>query len=104
MKPRITARHFSLTDNLRDAVHARFEKLERYYDGITDAHVVLEVNRGHPTEKAAEVVLTVFRQTLSASDVGPTHEKALDECIEGLRRQLLKYKAKLRSTAKDYHK
>jgi len=104
MKPRITARHFSLTDNLRAAVQQKFDKLEKYYDGITDARVVLTVNRGRPTEKVAEVVLTVFRQTLSASDIGPTHEKALDNCIEGLRRQLLKYKAKLKSTARDYHR
>jgi putative sigma-54 modulation protein len=65
---------------------------------------VLTVNRGRPGEKAAEVILTVYRQTLSASDIGPTHEKALDKCIEGLRRQLLKYKAKLRSKAQDYHR
>ena len=104
MKPRITARHFSLTENLRNAVHDKFGRLEKYYDGITDAHVVLTVNRGRPTEKTAEVVVSVFRQTLSASDVGPTHEQALDECIEGLRRQLLKYKSKLRSTTRDYHR
>ena len=65
---------------------------------------MLTVNRARPDEKTAEVVLTVFRQTLSASDIGPTHEKALDNCIEGLRRQLLKYKAKLRSKARDYHR
>ncbi len=103
MKPRITARHFSLTDNLRNAVDQKFKKLEKYYDGITDAHVVLTVSRRRPMEKTAEVNVTVFRQTLSARDVGPTHEQALDECIEGLRRQLLKYKAKLRSTARDVH-
>jgi putative sigma-54 modulation protein len=104
MKPRITARHFSLTENLRSAVQERFEKLEKYYDGITDAHVVLAVNRARPGEKSAEVVLTVYRQTLSASDIGPTHEKALDECIEGLRRQLVRYKSKLRSKARDYYR
>ncbi|MDX1739704.1 MAG: ribosome-associated translation inhibitor RaiA [Rhodothermales bacterium] len=104
MKPRITARHFSLNESLRTAVQERFEKLEKYYDGITDAHVVLAVNRARPGEKSAEVVLTVYRQTLSASDIGPTHEKALDECIEGLRRQLVRYKGKLRSRARDYYR
>ncbi len=104
MKPRITARHFSLTENLRTAVQKKFGKLEKYYDGITDAHVVLTVNRARPGEKSAEVVLTVYRQTLSASDIGPTHEKALDNCIEGLRRQLIKYKAKLRSKARNEHR
>ena len=104
MKPRITARQFSLTDKLRTAVQTRFDKLGKYYDGITDAHVILLVNKRRPTQKSAEIVLTVYRQTLSARADGPTHEKAIDECIEGLRRQLLKYKAKLRSTEQDYHR
>ncbi len=103
MKPRITARHFSLTEELRNFVSDRLTKLDRYYDGITDAHVILTVERGRQ-DRFAEIILTVYRQTLSASDIGPTHELAIDKCIEGLRRQLLKYKAKLKSTAKDYHK
>ncbi|NNE47044.1 MAG: ribosome-associated translation inhibitor RaiA [Rhodothermales bacterium] len=104
MKPRITARHFSLTDKLRDVVHEKYAKIEKYYDGITDARVILTVERGRPKEKTAEIIITVFRQTLSSRDVGPSHEKALDNCVEGLRRQLLKYKGKLKDTTKDVHR
>ena len=105
MNPRITARHFSLSDQLRDFVLDRIAKLDQYYNGITGAHVILDVENGRPTaQHSAEVVLTVYRQTLSARDTADSHELALDECVDSLRRQLLRYKGKLRDTAKDYHR
>ncbi len=105
MQPRITARHFTITDELREYIRDKLSKLERYYNGITDVHVIVAVERGHTIEnKSAEVILTVYRQTLSARESGESHEAAIDSCMEGLRRQLLRYKAKLRDTAKNVHR
>jgi len=98
MQTRITARHFTLRDDLKEYIESRMDRLQRYYDGITDARVVLTVDRGTPLERHAEVVLSVFRQQLLAQDSAETHELAVDACVEGLRRQLLKYKSKLRRT------
>ena len=105
MEPRITARHFSLSNDLRNFVNDRVAKLEQYYNGITDAHVILDIENGRPNSRySAEAILTVYRQTLSAQDSADSHETALDNCVEGLRRQLLRYKGKLKDTAKHYHK
>jgi putative sigma-54 modulation protein len=99
MQTQITARHFNASPRLRRYASERLGKLERFYDGITGAHVILEPN-GDTTSKEAKVELNVFRQRLTAADHGPTYEQAIDKCVNRLRRQILKYKTK----RKDPHK
>ncbi len=97
MQTRITARHFSLNDELREHVESRVSRLEHFYDGITDASAILSIDKGHPDKHEAEIVLSVYRQRLTAHDMASTHKEAIDKCTARLRRQLLKYKAKLRN-------
>ncbi len=104
MQTQITARHFDAPSALREYAEARLAKLERVYDGITEARIVFSVN-GHPDKiKSAEVIVNVYQQTLTAASDGATHEEALDECAKALRRRLRKYKARLRSTSQNYQK
>lgn len=104
MQLQITARHFDADDTLKDYASKKLSKLERYYDGITDARIVLAEDGGAGSSRSAEIVVHVYQQTLSANGEGPTHEKAIDQCVDALRRQIKKYKAKLRSKDKDYQK
>lgn len=104
MQTQITARHFEAQPPIKEYVTKKLSKLERYYDGITDARVVLGEDGGAGAGKSAEIVLHVYQQTLSANSNGTSHEEAIDRCINALRRQIKKYKAKLRSTDKDYQK
>ena len=104
MDTRITARHFTLSEDLRGYVTDRVGRLERFYDGITDARIVLTMDRGRPLEKEAEITLSVYKQRLSAQTTAETLEVALDECVDSLRRQLLRYKSKLRRTDRKLHR
>ncbi len=104
MQTQITARHFEADDRLRDYAAKKLAKLEKYYDGITDARVVLAEDGSAGSAKSAEIVVHVYQQTLSAAGEGATHEQAVDKCVDALRRQVKKYKAKLRSKDKDYQK
>lgn len=104
MEPQITARHFEASPALRDYAGKQLSKLDRFYDGIVDARVVLSQDGDHHENKGAEVTVNVYRKRLSANSTAPTHEAAIDNCIENLRRQVLKYKDKLRSTDKDHHR
>lgn len=97
----VTARHFDASPALRDHAVKRLEKLERFYDGIIDAHIVLDADGGPPDDKTAEITLGVYQKRLSASSTASTHEEAIDNCAEGLRRQLKTYKGKLHSTDQD---
>ncbi|WP_022836779.1 ribosome hibernation-promoting factor, HPF/YfiA family [Salisaeta longa] len=104
MKVQITARHVDLTDSLRTHVEQRTQKLERYYDGIVDAHVILGKDNSPAEEKTAEINIDVYQKRLSAADKASTHEAAVKLCVDHLRRQLERYKAQLRSTNKDAHR
>lgn len=103
MQTQITARHFEAKPNLKEYASNRLTRLQRYYDGITDAHVILTANNTTPTDKHAEITLRVYKQRLAAQHAGMTYEEAIDQCVEGLRRQLIRYKAKLRSKQKTVH-
>lgn len=104
MQTQITARHFQASPQLRDFTSKRIAKLERYYDGITNVHVILSNGAGASSDKFAEISLNVFRDRLTAEDSAATHEEAIDHCVSRLKRQILKYKSKLRDKHKDVHR
>ncbi len=104
MLTEITFRHFEAVPELRDHVRKAIEKLNRFYDGITTAHVVLDIAHVEKKQKTVEISLGVYRQTLTASGMAETHEEAVNLCVAHLRRQVLRYKDKLRSVDKDVHR
>lgn len=93
MSTQVTARHFQASPHLQAYALQRIDKLNRFYNGITDAHVVLAPDAD---TKSAELTLNVFRQRLTARTSGSSYEEAIDGCTERMRRQILRYKAKLR--------
>lgn len=103
MDLRITARHFKAEDDLREYVAKQVSKLERYYDGITDVRVVLGLGQASSEERTAEINLNVYRQTLTAGEVAETHEEAVNQCVSSLKRQILRYKEKIRRKHKYRH-
>jgi putative sigma-54 modulation protein len=94
MQTRITARHFAASDGLRSHVARSLGKLERYFDRIHDAHVIL--HDAPPTDSRAEIALSAPRQTFSAAYAAPTVEAAVDGCVRQLRRQVVRHKDRLR--------
>jgi ribosomal subunit interface protein len=98
MEPRITARRCTLSTSHRSFIVDRIARLEQVYDGITDVHVVLEKESTGPQSWNAEVLANVFRRQIAGHARNASFEIAVDDCVEQLRRQLLKHKAKLRRT------
>jgi putative sigma-54 modulation protein len=103
MQIQVTARHFDADDRLQEYVQKKVARLQRYYDGITDVQVVLTRNTQVP-EALAEIGVSVFRKQLTARAESATHEEAVDRCVERIRRQLYRYKARLRGTDRDEHR
>ena len=93
MHAQITARHFEADPMLRQHVAEQLSKLDKCYDGITGAHIVLENGKASSNDKRAEI-------TLSAS----SHEVAVSRCVNRLRRQILRYKSRLRDPNLDKHR
>lgn len=100
----ITARHVDVSDRVREYARSRTAKLEQFYDGIVNAHVILGKDNSPAENKTAEINIEVYRKHLSAEDSGTSHEEAINLCVDHLRRQLEKYKSKLRSKDKDAHR
>ena len=99
MQMQVTARHFKANDELHSYVTQHVDKLQRYYDGITNARVVLELlptqANGSPV-CTAEISLNVYKQMLTAREEASSHEEAVNQCIGNLKRQVKRYKDKLR--------
>ncbi|MEM1041180.1 MAG: HPF/RaiA family ribosome-associated protein [Bacteroidota bacterium] len=103
MQTRITARHTNLPAGARPLIEAAVARLERYYDGIHDAHVVLEGQEAGGSTRA-EVKVNVSRRTLTAQEAAPTYQEAVNGCVRQLRRQVLRYKDGVRDTSKNVHR
>ncbi|MEM1096862.1 MAG: ribosome-associated translation inhibitor RaiA [Bacteroidota bacterium] len=100
MDIQITARGFTASSNLHDYVQTRLQKLTRFYDGITSARVVL-TEEGNV--KSTEITLSVYRDVLSTATDKGDFEAMIDNCTDRLRRQLLRYKDRLRRTDQYVH-
>ncbi len=99
MQVQITARHFKANDELQAYVNDRVAKLKRYYDGITNVHVILDlipVQNNSTHECEADISLSVYKQRLAAKALAATHEEAVNDSLANIRRQIIRYKDKLR--------
>ncbi|MCS7081704.1 MAG: ribosome-associated translation inhibitor RaiA [Bacteroidetes bacterium] len=95
MKVYFTARHFKARPELQRYAEQAVTRLERLYNGIVDCNVVLE-DEGAAHRKRSEIWITVYDQILKATSRAPDFELAIDEAVEKLRRQLVRYKERRR--------
>lgn len=89
MNIEISARHFDLTDALKDHVEDKLSVLGKFYDGIDDVHVILELSSGI---NRAHVQLRGDRIRLDSKAKGHDMYFAFDDCATTLERQLRKFK------------
>jgi putative sigma-54 modulation protein len=89
MNVEISARHFELTDSLREHVDEKLSVLDKFYDGIDDVHVVLELSSGMSN---SHVQLRGDRLRLDSRAKGHDMYFSFDDCISSLERQLKKFK------------
>lgn len=87
----ITGHHVEVTEALRDYVALKFDKLERHFDNVVDAHVVLTVEK--LTQKA-EATLNLSGAKLYADALDEDMYAAIDALIDKLDRQVVKHKEK----------
>jgi len=92
MKTSITARHFELSDKVRDHTTDAMNELEKYYERIVDTRAVLTREKDRWN---AEFIVGVPGETLTAEGKDALLFSAIDEAASRAGRQLKKYKAKL---------
>ena len=98
MNIRIQAIHFDATDQLEAFIQKKVAKLEQYFDGIISAEVSLKVVKPESAKnKEAAIRLIIKNGDCFAEKVNDTFKESIDECVEALEKQLVKFKEKIRA-------
>ncbi|AGA91472.1 ribosomal subunit interface protein [Thioflavicoccus mobilis 8321] len=101
MQINLTGHHVDITDALKGYVDNKFERLERHFDHVTDAHVILSVEK---LRQRAEATLYVNGANLFAESVHEDMYAAIDGLIDKLDRQMIKHKEKKANHRGNGHK
>ena len=90
----VTGHHLEVTEALKAHIDAKFEKLARHFDNVTDAHVILSVEK---LVQKAEATLQLSGAKLFAEDHQDDMYAAIDAMVDKLDRQITKHKEKTSS-------
>ncbi len=92
IKIEITARHFKAPKMLRTFVEKEIRKLNRYFDGILDYHIILTHDHGM---KEVEIIAHAKGHNFTAFESDPKMDRAVVLAVEKIKAQLNRYKEKL---------
>ncbi len=93
MQSRTTARHFDITDELKNFVDKEIDKLEKYFNNIIDTHLILDAEKSRMTaELKVKVQGTVLTSKVRTFDMYESVEKVINK----MEQQLKKYKERLK--------
>src|SRR6056297_695326 len=95
----INSVHFSTDKKLVDFVNKKVNKLDTFFDGILNAEVTLKVLKPETANnKISEIKISIpANGYLFAKKQADTFEEATDLAVDAIRKQLTKYKEKLKN-------
>ncbi|MCD4745234.1 MAG: ribosome-associated translation inhibitor RaiA [Bacteroidales bacterium] len=97
MKVNINSVHFKVDKKLEIFINEKVNKLSNMYDGVIGSDVTLKVaNNDKPENKIAEIRLQIRGYDLYAKKQNKSFEEATDTAVDALKKQLIKYKNKIR--------
>ncbi len=94
MKTTFTARHFDASKELHAYAEDAVQKLEQFYDRIITCDIVLQPVPDDENPQQAELNVKVPQKLINAKEQAASYEKAINEVVENVSRQLKKYKDK----------
>jgi putative sigma-54 modulation protein len=92
MQINISGHHVDVTDSLRNYIKSKMTRIERHFDQVIDAHVVLDVTK---LVNKAETTIHVSGNTIHAESTSEDMYAAIDTMLDKLDRQVKKHKEKL---------
>lgn len=84
----------NVRDDLRKHIEDEIGRLDKYYDRILEADVVLE---GKLHQKEARVRVQLPREVLFASETSSAFETSVDAAVDKLVEQVKRHKEKIRN-------
>ena len=98
MKVAIQSVNFNINQDLVQFIEKKVNNLEKFHDHTLGAEVYLKVQSTSAKEnKMADIKIKIPGVDLVAKKQSKTFEEAVSNCVESLRRQMLKRKEKLRA-------
>jgi putative sigma-54 modulation protein len=95
MKLQMHSVHFDADQKLLDFIQLRLDKLETFYDRITEGEVFLKLDNNSIENKIVEVKLFVPGATLFTKEQAGTFEIATDRALDSLKTQIMRHKDKM---------
>jgi len=92
MQINVSGHHVEVTPALRTYVTSKLQRIERHFDNVTNAHVVLSVEK---VLKRAEATVNVAHGQLFADAFDEDMYAAIDALADKLDRQVRRHKDKL---------
>jgi putative sigma-54 modulation protein len=98
MNIQVNTVHFTPDQKLTDFVNKKVSKLDTYFEGIIGVEVIMKVVKPETANnKVAEIKLSIpGTDYLFAEKQADSFEEAIDLAIDAIRRQLTKFKEKLK--------
>ena len=98
MKVQTQSVHFSADSKLLSFIERKLSKLDQFFDRIVSANVILKLeNSGQIKDKIAEIRLEIPGSILFVKETSKSFEASVDSAIDSLKRQLIRYKERLRA-------
>ncbi len=94
MKIQITARHFHASQDLHNNIQESIEKLGKFNDSMTSAHIILDAEKSGV--RRAEGIIRILDKSVCAEAEEGSMGKAIEAMLDKLERQLKKENEKLK--------
>jgi len=91
-----TGRHVEITDSMKDYVIEKVSKIERFMNRIIDVNVILDIQK---LDNRVEIILKAANTKITSSACCTDMYVSIDQAVDKLEAQILKYKSKLQ----DHH-
>lgn len=97
MKVNITSVHFKTDQKLENFIEKKISKLSGMIEGVMGSEVTLKLDNSEKRDnKVAEIRLLIKGYDLYAKKQSTTFEHATDTAVDALKKQVEKYKGRLR--------
>ncbi len=92
MQVLVTFRHMDSTEALKKHAIEKIDRLKKFLDNASDAHVVLSVDK---LSHKAEITIPCFGVTVRGEEISGDMYNSIDRAVEKIDRQVKRYRSKL---------
>lgn len=101
MQVSITVRHAKLTPQLKQYAEEKVSKVQKYFNNVISAHVILTVEKYYST---AEATVNAGGTRINAKEESQDLYAAIDLMVDSLDRQMKKFKEKIKTNKHHDHR